>query len=561
MGFSNEGELIAERALNAPASGAGRSSLGLRFGALTSQRVGLVALSLSVCVLMLLPIFYLLLRAGEAEASSWDLILRNRTVWLALRSIGLAVAVTVATLVIGVPLAWLTTRTDLPGRRLWAVAVALPLVIPSYVGALALMASLGPRGIFQGWFESWFGIQRLPDISGFPGAFIALTLFTYPYVYLLVAAGIKGLDPSLEEAARSLGRSPWRTFREITLPLLRPSIAAGGLLVALYTLHDFGAVSLMRYQAFTQAIYLQYKGAFDRTPAAILSLMLVALAVIALWAERRARGRARYYRSHSGSKRPLAALQLGRWKWPALAFCSAVTLAALVVPVGVLVFWLLRGGGDASVVGETATAVGGSISASGLAGGLAVLAALPVALVAARYPGRLTSFTEKLSYSGYSLPGIVVALAFVFFAANFTPGIYQTLPLVIIAYVVLFLPQASEPLKASLLQVGPRIEEAGRALGRGRTKVFVSLVVPLIWRGALTGFALVFLTAMKELPATLLLRPTGFETLATRVWTEASVGLFAKAALPALVLMLVCSIPLYFLARRVEVEKVEVRSD
>lgn len=518
-------------------------------------------LALAVCALMLLPLVYLVVRVAGADASSWDLIARSRTVWLALRSIGLAVTVTIAALAIGVPLAWLTTRTDLPGRRLWAVVVALPLVIPSYVGAVALMASLGPRGIFQGWLQSLLGVERLPDISGFPGAFAALTLFTYPYVYLLVAAGIKGLDPSLEEAARNLGRTPWQTFRDITLPLLRPSMAAGGLLVALYTLHDFGAVSLMRYQAFTQAIYLQYKGAFDRTPAAILSLMLVGLAVIALWSERRARGRARYYRSHSGSKRPLAALQLGRWKWPALAFCSSVTLAALVLPVGVLAFWLVRGGTEALTLGDTLGAVGGSVSASALAGGLALFAALPISLVAARYPGRLTSFTEKLSYSGYSLPGIVVALAFVFFAANFTPGIYQTLPLVVIAYVVLFLPQASEPLKASLLQVGPRIEEAGRALGKGRAKVFALLVVPLIWRGALTGFALVFLTAMKELPATLLLRPTGFETLATRVWTSASVGLFAKAALPALVLMLVCCVPLYVLARRVEVEKVEVRSD
>jgi len=510
---------------------------------------------------MVLPIVYLVVRAAEADASSWDLILRGRTVGLAVRSIGLVVAVTCATLGIGVPLAWLTTRTDLPLRRFWAVVVALPLVIPSYVGALALMASLGPRGMVQGWLESLFGIERLPDIGGFPGAFIALTLFTYPYVYLLVAAGIKGLDPSLEEAARSLGRTPWQTFREVTLPLLRPSIAAGGLLVALYTLHDFGAVSLMRYQAFTQAIYLQYKGAFDRTPAAILSLMLIALAVVALWAERRARGRARYYKSHSGAKRPLAPLRLGRWKWPALAFCTSVALAAFVVPVGVLVFWLVRGGGDATVGAEALTAVGGSVSASALAGGFAVLAALPVALIAARHPGRVTSFTEKLSYSGYSLPGIVVALAFVFFAANFTPALYQTLPLVVIAYVVLFLPQASEPLKASLLQVGPRIEEAGRVLGKGRTRVFMSLVAPLIRRGAGTGFALVFLTAMKELPATLLLRPTGFETLATRVWTSASVGLFAQAALPALLLILVCSLPLYILARRVEVQKVEVRSD
>jgi iron(III) transport system permease protein len=508
---------------------------------------------------MLLPLAYLVLRAAEADAGSWDLILRDRTVALALRSAGLAAAVTTAGILIGVPLAWLTVRTDLPMRRIWGVLVALPLVIPSYVGAFALIAALGPRGMLQDVLEGPLGIERLPDISGWPGAFLALTLFTYPYVFLLVAAGIRGLDPSVEEAARSLGRSPWQTFRTITLPLLKPSIAAGGLLVALYTLHDFGAVSLMRFQAFTQAIYLQYKGAFDRTPAAILSLMLVVLALGVLVMERRARGRARYYRSGAGAKRPVKPVALGRWKWPAIAFCSGITLIALVLPISVIVFWLFRGLAAGEEVRLTWAAAGGSVlvSAGGALGALG--AGLPIALLAARHPGRATSLTERLSYSGYALPGIVVALAFVFFAANLTPALYQSLPLVVIAYVVLFLPQASEPLRGALLQVGPRIEEAGRALGKGRISVFRRLVLPLISRGAVAGAALVFLTAMKELPATLLLRPTGFETLATRVWTGAAAGLYSRAAGPALLLIVICAVPLYLLVRRVEVRDVEVQ--
>jgi iron(III) transport system permease protein len=256
----------------------------------------LFLLAVGVIGVVLLPVGYLLVRAADADRSSWDLILRSRTIWLTLRTAGLALAVTAASVAVGVPLAWLTTRTDLPFRRLWAVLVALPLVIPSYVGAFGLIATLGPRGMLQQMLEP-LGVERLPDISGFPGAFLALTLFTYPYVFLLVGAAVRGLDPSLEDAARGLGSSPFRTFRRVTLPLLRPSVAAGALLVALYTLHDFGAVSLMRFPAFTQAIYLQYKGAFDRTPAAILSLMLVALAVVVLTLEQKARGRARYYRS------------------------------------------------------------------------------------------------------------------------------------------------------------------------------------------------------------------------------------------------------------------------
>ena len=520
---------------------------------------GLVVAVGIVSALMLLPLAYLVLRSSEADAGSWSLILRDRTVSLALRSAGLAAAVTTAAIALGVPLAWLTTRTNLPFRRVWATLVALPLVIPSYVGAFALLAALGPRGMLQEVLEGPLGIERLPDISGWPGAFLALTLFTYPYVFLLVAAGIRGLDPATEEAARSLGHSRWSAFRRVTLPLLRPSIAAGGLLVALYTLHDFGAVSLMRFNAFTQAIYLQYKGAFDRTPAAILSLMLVGLAVVVLALERRSRGKARYFRSGTGSKRPLAPIALGGWKWPAIAFCSSVTLIALVLPLSVIVFWFLRGLSLGEEARLTWAAAGGSIGVSSAGAVLAVVAGFPIALLAARHPGRATTLAERFSYVGYALPGIVVALAFVFFAANFTPGLYQSLPLVVIAYVVLFLPQASEPLRGSLLQMGPRIEEVGRALGVGRSKVFFRLTTPLISRGAMAGAALVFLTAMKELPATLLLRPTGFETLATRVWTGATAGLYGRAAGPALLLVLVCAVPLYLLVRRVEVRDLEIQ--
>jgi len=505
-----------------------------------------------VTALVALPVAYLVLRAADADASSWDLILRSRTAWLAGRTLGLAAAVTAAAVALGVPLAWLTTRTDLPLRRVWSVVLALPLVIPSYVGAFVLISALGPRGMFQQLLAP-LGVERLPDISGFPGAFLALTLFTYPYVFLLTAAGIRGLGSSLEDASMSLGHDRWRTFRRVTLPLLRPSIAAGGLLVALYTVQDFGAVSLMRFPAFTQAIYLQYRGAFDRTPAAILSLMLLAIALAILSAERRARGRARYYRAGSGAERPLAPIALGRWRWPAVGLCAAVALAGLGLPIGVLAFWLVRGLSSGGEVAAVWGATGNSILASGAGAMVAVVAGLPVAILAARYGGRWSSLAERTTYVGYALPGIVVALALVFFAANYLPWIYQSLPLLVVAYVVLFLAQAASPLRGALLQISPRIEEAGRALGSGPWRSFRRLTLPLISRAALAGFALVFLTAMKELPATLLLRPTGFETLATEVWTSASVGFFSEAAVPALVLIAVSALPLYMLTTRVEV--------
>ncbi|MEX2275261.1 MAG: iron ABC transporter permease [Actinomycetota bacterium] len=512
--------------------------------------------ALCVAVALSLPLVYLALRAAEATPASWDLILRDRTVWLTVRTLVLAAAVTAASVAIGVTAAWLVMRTDLPRRRFWAVAFALPLVFPSYVGAFALLSALGPRGLLQQLVETPFGTDRLPDISGFPGAFLALTLFTYPYVFLTVAAGIRGLDPALEEAARTLGQSRWRVFLRVTLPMLRPSIVAGGLLVALYTLHDFGAVSLMRYQTFTQAIFLQYRAAFDRTPAAILSLILVALALGVLALEQRARGRARYYRAGTGAAPKLRPVALGRWRILAVVFAASVTLAALVLPVTVLAYWLARGLTAGTPFNLTMGAAANALLVSAGGALVALAAALPVALLAGRFPGTLSRGVERVSYVGYALPGIVVALSLVFFAANYAPGIYQSLPLVIGAYVVLFLPQVSEPLRGAILQVNPSLEDAGRTLGLSRARVLRRVVLPLVARPALAGVALVFLTAMKELPATLLLRPTGFETLATRIWTGASAGLYSRAAAPALLLIAICSVPLFLLAGRIEIREV-----
>jgi iron(III) transport system permease protein len=520
----------------------------------------LLVSAFAVTALVLLPLVYLVVRAAEAESSSWRLIMRGRTASLMVHTVGLAAAVTLAATAIGVVFAWLAVRSDLPGRRIWATLFALPLVIPSYVGAFTLLSAFGPTGLLQQALEP-LGVQRVPDITGFWGAFLALTLFTYPYVYLVAAAGIRGLDPAFEEAGRVSGRSRSSVFRRVTLPLLRPSIGAGALLVALYTLHDFGAVSLMRYPTFTQAIFLQYKAAFDRTPAAILSLILAGLALLVVAAERRARGRARYFRSGAGSVRPLRPVPLGRWRWPALAAAAGIVTVALVVPVGMLVYLLIRGVAVGTPLNLTITAAGASAFVSGAGALMALLAATPIALLSARYPGRISRSMEQLSYVGYALPGLVVALAFVFFASSYAPIVYQSIPLLVVAYVVMFLPQTAEPVRAGLLQLTPRMEEAARTLGRRRGRILRSIVLPLVARPALAGCALVFLTTMKELPATLLLRPTGFETLSTRVWTSASAGLYSRAAVPALLLMVVSSVPLAILARRVGLDVEEVRQD
>lgn len=505
------------------------------------------AAALLVAALAVLPLGYLIIRAAGAGADKvLDILLRARTHQIFFGSAGLALAVTAATVVIGVLLAWLTVRTDLPGRKFWAVATVLPLVIPSYVGAFTLISTLGPKGFVQGWLEP-FGVEKLPSIYGFPGALLALTLFTYPYIVLSVRAALRGLDPSLEEAARSLGRSQWQVFKEITLPHLRPSIAAGALLVSLYTLSDFGAVSMLRFDSFTRAIYLQYSASFDRSVAAVLALLLVMLTLIILIFEHRMRGKARYYRSSSGAVRPAKPVALGRWRWPALAFCSLITLLGLATPVTVIGYWLVRGTLVGEVLNLRPDVVFNSLVGSSSAGVVAMMAAVPVTVLAIRFPGRVSTWLERSTYLGYALPGVVIALSLVFFGANYALVLYQTVFLLIFAYVVRFLPQAVGSTRASLLQVSPRLEEASRNLGRTPVQTLSSITVPLIRPGMLTGLALVFLTAMKELPATLILGPTGFNTMATHIWDTTAEAFFAQASVPSLMLVLVSAVAVWLI--------------
>jgi iron(III) transport system permease protein len=492
----------------------------------------------AVALLLALPLVYLVVRAGTGDA--WDVVFQARTLELIWSTAILVAGVVAAALVVGVPLAWLVVRTDLPGRRAWAVAGALPLVIPSYVAALCLLGALGPRGLLADLLG-----RELPELRGYWGALLALTLATYPYVFLLASAALRDLDPALEEASRSLGRSRAETFRRVVLPSLRPSLAAGSLLVALYVLSDFGVVSLMNYDALTRAIFLQYRSLFDRTPAAALSLVLVVFTMLLLLAESRVRRRGRVHRTAPGVARAPRPLPLGRWKLPALAFCTVTVGTFLVLPASVLLYWLARGIGNEQGVDLPLHEAVNSLTASSLAAVVAVVAAVPLALLAVRYRSRWR-LLERAAFLSNALPGIVIALALVFFAARYAPAIYQTLTLLVLAYVIRFLPQALAALEAALRRISPSVEEAARSLGRREGAVLARVTLPLARSGIAAGAALVFLSAMKELPATLILRPIGFETLATSIWRETSVAAYSQAA-PAALLLIVLSAPFLLL--------------
>ena len=485
----------------------------------------------------LLPVAYLVVRAlGRGPGYALDLLARPRTVALLGRSLLLAAVVTAASSVIGISLAWLLTRTGVPGRRGWAVLAALPLAVPTYVAA-----------------TMWLSV--LPGVHGFPGAALVLTLCCYPYVYLPVAAALRGTDPALEEVARSLGRGPVATFLGVTLRQARPAAAAGALLVALYVLSDFGAVYLLRYDTFTRAIYSSYKSSFDRTPAAVLGLLLVALTVAIVLAESRSRGRAAQARVGGGAPRALRPVALGGWTVPALAWLALVAAAAVGLPLAVLGYWLVRGSSAGLDVPALTRAAAATVGVSALGALVTTVLAVPVGILAARYaspgggfPGsRRARVLEQAAYAGHALPGLVVALSLVFFAVRYAPALYQRTPLLVLAYAVLFLPAAVGAVRASVALSPPRLEEVARSLGRPPLAVLREVTLPLAAPGVAAGAALVFLTCMKELPATLLLRPTGMDTLATELWSATDVGRYAAAAPYAALLVLVAAVPTFLL--------------
>jgi iron(III) transport system permease protein len=432
--------------------------------------------------------------------------------------------------VVGTGAAWLVVRSDLPARRLWNALFVVPLAVPSFVNSF-------------GW------VSLTPRVENYFGAVLVLTLSYYPFVYLPVAATLRGLDPALEEAARTLGDGPWRTFRRVVLPQLRWALLGGGLLVGLHVLSEFGALQLLRFPTFTTAIFDQYQSSFNGPAASALAGVLVLCCLVLLVGEARLHGRARYARLGSGSARAIAPLRLGRARIPVLACAAALVTLAVGVPLVSLVRWLVVGTSTSFPVQDLASAAGASVGL-GLAGALlASVLALPVSWLAVRSRGRAGAFLERCVYFGGALPAIVIALALVTFALRVATPTYQTSGLLVVAYVILFLPRAVVSQRGAVAQIRPVMEDVAHSLGAGRFRTLWRVVLPLLAPGVGAGAALVFLAVVTELTTTLLLAPIGTNTLATQFW-QASNSLDYGAAAPYAGLMMLISGPATWLLTR-----------
>jgi len=486
---------------------------------LATRRIprGLLSVACVIAALVLVPLLFTLSQATRfGLAAALDLLWRPIVAELALNTLLIVSAATVLAALIGTALAWFIERSQLPGHRFWALLAAVPLAIPPFITSYA-----------------WLSLSS--SLQGFTGALLVVTCAYYPMVYLPVAAALRGMDPALEESARSLGLGPWRCFARVILPQLRPALLGGMLLVALSVLSEFGAFALLGFHTFTTEIYAEYRASFDGAGAALLAGILMLLCLLFLLAEFKVRGQARYHRIDRGTRRAPTRYTLGWTRWPLLGGFALLTLVTLGVPLGMIAYWLLQQSVAAvspaqASLGELLSASSASVSL-GLAGALLTTAlALPLGFLLARYPGRCANGLERIALLPQGIPGIVIALAVISLAIRYLLPLYQSTVLLVVTYAVLFLPLALVSVRAALLQADPRLEDVARAHGLNWWQMSLRVLLPLAGPGLGAAAALVFIAVVTELTSTLLLAPIGVQTLATEVWADTSTMAFAAAA-------------------------------
>lgn len=520
-----------------------------------SRPVGLSTVSIVIGVIFAGPLLYVIIQNFRLGADIGE-ILTDADTWATLRrSLSLAIAVSATSAIIGTTLAWVVTRTNIPGGRTLAIVAPLPLVFPSFVGATALISGFAAGGLLDQVVEP-LGIM-LPELRGFRAAWFVLTLFTYPYVYLPTAARLRRLPSALEESARLLGRSPFQVFTTIVWPQARTAISAGTLLVFLYTISDFGAVELLRYDTFTRTIYTNFLA--DRGTAMALSLLLAIVALAVVAAERAIIRRDPPLPAATAGSRGLR-VPLGRLRWPVFGAVVAFYGIAIVGPVASLAHWTIRGAVAQRTSGSLALssdglvrAISNTVVVSVTTAVVTVIVVLPIAYLSIRHRTRIGGATHGVVVGGFALPGLVTALALVFWVLN-TPALnrfYQTLPLLILAYVIHFGAQASGAARVAVATIPRPVEEAAQMLGANRRRRFLTVELQLMVPGLLAAGGLVLLSTMKELPATLLLSPTGFDTLATEIWQSMEAVSYAQAGLESMVLLAVSAVLTWFLIIRI----------
>ena len=468
-------------------------------------------------------------------------LFRWRNARLFFNTVLLTIGVLLTDILLATPAAWLTSRSDIKYQRIFSVLCTLPLAIPGYVIAYALIALGGYNGIFA-WFFGW----SIPRLNGYWGALIALSFYTTPYLFLNLRTALLGLDPSVEESARSLGYSQWRVFIHVILPQLRPAFYAGGLLICLHVLGDFGVVSLMRYETFSYALYVEYRLLFEHNYAAWLALILLTITGCLLYLESRMLYNVNLHKAGHGTLRTPSIIPLHRLKYVGYTYLCVLFFTTVCIPTLAVILWLFRGFEVSTLEGIIEVFLGSISIAIPVALGCALMA-VPFAYINVRYSTRFSNTIARIPYIVYAIPPLAFALSIIFFVNT-----DATVLVLITACMLHFLAEAIGPVRSPLYQASPHLEEVARSLGCSPIMAFLRTLLPLLFRGMLIAIALVFLATMKELPLTLLLRPPEFETLAVNVWDYTEEAMFAQAAPYAFVILIFSALFVGLLIRKEE---------
>jgi iron(III) transport system permease protein len=492
----------------------------------------LFAVAVLVTMVVALPLVFLVVQAWQV---GWDtlrpVLFRQFTAQLLWNTVSLTAVVMVLCAVVGTLSAWVVERTNVPGRRVWAVLLVIPLGIPDFV------VSFGWRGLF-------------PAFGGFWGAVLVMTVAVYPLVFLPVSANLRNADPAQEEVARSLGLGRWVTFWRVTIGQAKLAIFGGSVLVGLVVLAEFGAFEILGFRTLTTEIYTEFTVGLNQSAACAFSLILVVLGGLLLFSESALRSGGRGSRVGAGAAREMRLRPLGRSRVPVCGAVALLITLALGVPVGAIIYLMVRGGHSTLPTASLPAAAAHTFLYAAAAGLVATLGALPVGLLSIRFPRRQVQFMERTNMLVLAVPGLVIALSFTYFTVHFLEStFYQTPELLVLAYAVMFFPMAVVSVRAAVARSPVGLEEVGHSLGVRRSTVFWRVTLPLIGPGLAAAFCLVFLESATELTATLVLIPNGVQTLATQFWAYQTNLSYSQAAPYAGMMLLLAAVPSYVLGR------------
>lgn len=499
--------------------------------------------SLVLAFFLVLPLLYLLTKITFEFKLFFDFILNTNILRLSFNTISLILLVVIFSVLISLPLAYLNVRSNLPFAKYLTSISVLPIALPSYVMATTQIEIWSKNGWVHNFLKIFFEMKTFPSFYGLIGSVFVLSLITYPYVYIGLAAMFRRFDYQMIDASKTLGDSPFQSFFKIIFPLVRPTIVGGSLLVSLYVLSDFGAVSLLRFNTFTIAIFNRMYNSISNYGVLEISLLAIIFCFIILFIESRSKNEARHFSNSKLSDNKKA--DLGFWKWILLPLTLLPLIFGFILPISVLIYWIIIGIGEDMGFIEVIQPTINTLMISSVSAIFITLVCIPLLITIKKNVRLLSFFVDKVSYIGLSLPGVIVSMSLVFFCINYFDYIYQTFIVLVLGYFISFLPAALGPIKSSMSQIDPKLEDASLTLGASKIKTYLNVVVKLASPGFIYGGVLVFILCLKELPATLILSPIGFQTLATEIWSNASEAFFIKTALASIVLVLIAGIPSY----------------